>query len=235
MRNNKKKNSKDWLVIIIVLMIIIDVALVVLLMRACGSEGSGTADGPEPPPASGETQPGGTEDPAEAPEEEEPGGEPETGTPEEEEPAEEPEEESSEEPAEEPEEETPEAVSSSGSFASDTGSGLNIVVDWHAVKEGEKATLTVTMSARSYSLHVSTIYGGASIAIGGDTYTLDTGPVSYDGSGLAVNALCSRTVELSMGGSETLDVDIFAIWNYGGTYSGVQFDNITALGTAHIG
>lgn len=232
MRNNKKKNSKDWLVIIIVLMIIIDVALVALLMRACGSEGGGTAD---EPPASGETQPGGAEDPAEAPEEEESGGEPETQTPEEEEPAEEPQEEPSEGPAEAPEEEAPEAVSSSGSFASDTGTGLNIVVDWHAVKKDGKATLTVAMSARSYSLHVSKIYGGASIAIGGDTDTLDTEPVSYDGSGLAVNALCSRTVELSMGGSETLDVDIFAIWNYGGTYSGVQFDNITALGTAHIG
>ena len=62
-------------------------------------------------------------------------------------------------------------VTASGSFASNTGTALNLFVSWSARMDafGNK-TLDVTVSSSSYSLYCSGAYNGVELNVNGMTY-----------------------------------------------------------------
>lgn len=112
----------------------------------------------------------------------------------------------------------------SGSFASDTGTGLNIRVDWYTLPGGQ--TLQLEVSCLSYSIYSAAQWQSVQLSVGGRSYAADSRAVSYDGSDLVVSPLASFTVDTPPSGSP-----ISVTWNYKGSYSGKELNEITASGT----
>ena len=120
------------------------------------------------------------------------------------------------------------AVDTTGSFRSDSGTPLNIVVDWSLSGSGSERTLVVTVYAESYSLHSVGAWHGGSLTIGGQTYYFDTEAIDYDGPGQGTNLLGTVTANI---GSLSLPAQAELSWHFQGTYGDVELDSITATGT----
>ena len=127
------------------------------------------------------------------------------------------------EETEEPEE-TPVPVEASGSFRSDTGTYLNLLVDWSAVSSGENTVaLTVKYSVQSYSIFTAASPGNLVLSVNGKTYTASCPAINYDGADLAVTPLATFNAEVPRG-----TVTLNAVWHFKGSYSGTELDDITA-------
>lgn len=129
---------------------------------------------------------------------------------------------------EEPQEPDMPAVDISGSARSNTGTGLNLVVNWSAAygTESETGTLTVRVSAESYSFFTSALYDAVELSVNGETYKAASGAVSYDGKDLITSPLAEFTVEVPRG-----TVSYAVTWHYKGSYSGVDLEDISAAGS----
>lgn len=124
----------------------------------------------------------------------------------------------------------PSAEEVSGSFRSDTGTGLNILVEWMAYPTGDgKYRMAVDVSTVSYSFFTDALFESVEIKVGEDRYFLSSAKVDYDGTDLAVTPLASKTLETGSG-----SVPVSVVWSYKGTYSGVELESITASGTAQL-
>ena len=124
----------------------------------------------------------------------------------------------------------PVTVSASGSFASDTGTYLNLLVEWSAYTDaGGNNKLTVDVSAMSYAFYTDSLYNAIELTIGGETWYFNSPAVSYDGRELAVTPMVSNTIDAPAGNTA-----ISVVWNYKGSYSGVELEKISAKGTAYI-
>ena len=125
-------------------------------------------------------------------------------------------------------------LTASGSFSSDTGTGLNIVVDWSAGKVEEGfVVMDVVLYVDSMSLNLSSIYNGATLTINGDKFTFTTPVLDIEGDGPSKSELCRTHIKLpySEGG---MSVPIEAVWNFNGSYSGVELKILSASGQADI-
>ena len=116
----------------------------------------------------------------------------------------------------------------SGSFASQTGTGLNLLVSWSAVSDafGGK-TLNVTVSATSYSLYSGALANSVELRVNGMVYTATPNAINYSGSALASNVLAGFSIPNAAG-----PASITASWRFNGNYSGVALNTITASGVA---
>lgn len=154
------------------------------------------------------------------------------------EPSEEPEEtpEPSPEPSEEPEEspapseEPLQNISASGSFASDTGTGLNLQVDWSAYSAEDGIMLQVDVGASSYSFFTSALYNAIELTVNGITYYANSPEIAIEDNELQLTPMAGFTIPVEAG-SASIDV----VWHYRGSYSGVELEEITASGSAYIG
>jgi len=127
--------------------------------------------------------------------------------------------------------EPPQPVDQSGSFRSNTGTGLNLVVDWSAYGTGgDTVKLTVSFSAESYSFYTASLYQSLVLNVNGATYSANSPNISYDGADLQKTPMTTFTVEVPHG-QTTLD----AVWYYKGSYSGVEMTEITAGTTISLG
>lgn len=119
---------------------------------------------------------------------------------------------------------------SDGSFQSNTGTNLNLIVSWRAEDQGNGTTrLYVVGSVSSYSLQVastqvSITYGSSSTTATGSAISLEDG-VSRTESGLF-----SATLDVPSGTTDTLTVN----WAFKGSYSGVSLPNIQASGQISV-
>ncbi|MGN1002919.1 MAG: hypothetical protein ACI4PC_09120 [Oscillospiraceae bacterium] len=127
---------------------------------------------------------------------------------------------------------TPKPVASaSGSFVSNTGTGLNMKVVWETYTAADgSAKLRVDVYATHYSFNTSALYNAVTVTIGGRAYSMNSAEVSYDGDALAESLIATCTVDAPAGGV-TIDV----VWDYRGSYSGVELETIEASGYASIG
>ena len=126
--------------------------------------------------------------------------------------------------------EPPAPMDISGSFRSDTGTGLNLLVDWGARSTaGETVTLIVNFSAQSYSFYTSALYNSLELTVNGKTSSANSPNVSYDGGDLMTTPLATFTVEVPRG-TTTLD----AVWHYKGSYSGKDLTDIAASATIDL-
>lgn len=121
----------------------------------------------------------------------------------------------------------------SGSFSSDTGTKLNMQIEWIAYDNGNGNTvLAVTGSVSSYSLYLASIYDGATIRLGDYSTTITTRAINQDdNSGPSTNPIFLTTLTVPKG----TEGDMTVVWRYGGTYSGVSLPTIEASGYVSAG
>ena len=122
------------------------------------------------------------------------------------------------------------AAIATGSFASNSGTNLNILVSWSAFDiGGGLRKMEIAVSSTSYSLDSASLVNGVDLAVNGTHYTANSAAVSYHGNSLATSPLASFTVQVP-GGAVNLSVT----WNFKGSYGGVALESITASGTATV-
>ena len=119
---------------------------------------------------------------------------------------------------------------SSGSFSSQTGTSLNILVSWSVAMDGlGMKTLYVTVSSMSYALYSGALSNGVELTVNGMMYTATPNAVNYSGNSLATNVLASFAILNAVGPAQ-----INAVWHFNGTYSGIAINAITAYGIANF-
>ena len=117
-----------------------------------------------------------------------------------------------------------------GSFSSNSGTKLNILVNWSAYDiGGGQRKLEISVAATSYSLTSSALYNGVLLTVNGAQYVASSAAINYQGSTLTTTPLASFTVQVPAG-----SVSLAATWNFKGSYSGMPLENITATGTANV-
>ena len=119
------------------------------------------------------------------------------------------------------------SVVSSGSFASNTGTQLNVLVNWSVMSDayGQK-TLNVDVCSTSYSLYCSG--GGVELSVNGMVYTANGPAINYGGNTMVTNRLASFSIPNVSGA-----VSLSAVWHFNGSYSGVPIGDIRASGIAN--
>lgn len=127
-------------------------------------------------------------------------------------------------PVETPEPTETPVPDASGRFASDTGTGLNIRVDWYTLPGGQR--LQVDVFCVSYSIYSAAQWQSVQLSVDGQTYAADSRAVSYDGKDQVASPLASFTVDAPPSGSP-----ITVTWNYKGSYSGQDLNEIVASGS----
>lgn len=120
------------------------------------------------------------------------------------------------------------SVLASGSFASSTGTQLNLLVNWsvQADSYGQK-TLYVDVCSTSYSLYCSG--GGVELTANGMLYTAQGPAINYGGRTMVTNRLASFSIPGVSGA-----VNLNAVWHFNGSYSGVPISDIRANGVANV-
>lgn len=127
---------------------------------------------------------------------------------------------------------TPVQSEASGSFRSDTGTGLNIQVDWRAYPSADAGyRLDVDVSVLSYSFYTDALFDSIELDVGGSKAYQSSPKVSYDGKELAVTPLATYSTYTN---AVSCTVPITATWNYKGSYSGVELERISASGSAQL-
>ena len=116
---------------------------------------------------------------------------------------------------------------SSGSFASNTGSKINIVVKWAKTKSNSGETmLKMDVTANISALDVSAHKNAFKINVGGKTYYKNIKKIKFSSKKPKEIILTSITVPLE-DGEQAVKVS----WKFNGTYSGKKLGTITAAGT----
>lgn len=121
----------------------------------------------------------------------------------------------------------PGTVVSSGSFASNSGTSVNLLVNWTVQSDGYGArNLYVDVSATSYALYSRSV--GIDLTANGVLYSASSAPVSYGGTAQTTNHLASFVVPNVSG-----PVNLSVAWHFNGTLSGVPVGDIRAVGVAN--
>lgn len=121
-------------------------------------------------------------------------------------------------------------LTGSGSFMSNTGTSLNIVVNWYAgVDNFGNRGLMVVVSATSGNLMAGAIANSVELNVNGMMYAASNNAVNYMGGGMTTNTLATFTIPNVYG-----TVSITAVWHFNGTYGGVPIGSIMASGYASV-
>lgn len=117
-------------------------------------------------------------------------------------------------------------VGNSGRFTSDTGTGLELLVDWTSyTDENGTDMVRLDVSIESYSIYVGSRVNGLVVTLGGETKKLNTGEIIYTTGPRKTFLLGSCTMELP---SATAQAQVS--WDFFGTYKDTPMDQITASG-----
>ena len=117
-------------------------------------------------------------------------------------------------------------ATNSGQFTSSTGTGLELIVDWqtYTTSDGTKM-VRFDVSIACYSINVGSRVDGIHITMDGVTKSFDSVEVTSSG-GKNTYQLASCTLEMA---GDSADVSV--AWDFRGTYSGKQMEQVTASGT----
>lgn len=126
-------------------------------------------------------------------------------------------------------------VSGSGSFTSDTGTPLNLLVKYSAsAKSGSEVNITFDLYLNCYTINATPKPGGASVTFNGKTYTMSTPEISSSSATPTSVKLCSTTVTVPLAAGESISVPVSASWAFGGKYSDIDLAAIDAAGTLAV-
>ena len=119
-------------------------------------------------------------------------------------------------------------VIAEGRFSSDTGTSMNMNVNWVAYDDGSgSAVIALTGTVTSYSLQLASLYDAVTLEMAGYSVTCNTRSIYLeDGVGQTTSPLFYTTLTVPIGTS----ADMTAVWRYGGSYSGVSLETVTATG-----
>ena len=121
-------------------------------------------------------------------------------------------------------------LTGSGSFMSNTGTSLYIVVNWYAgVDNFGNHGLMVVVSATSGNLMANAIANSVELSVNGMMYAASNNAISYMGGGMTTNTLASFTIPNVYG-----NVSINAVWHFNGNYGGTPIGSICASGSAYV-
>lgn len=211
--------------VFIVLLLLVVIAAAALSLWLFFHRDGGTAE-PSPPPVMTPERtvpPERTPEPAPVPESPEPAESPEPEPEPAETPAPTPK--PAETPAPTP---TPHPADASGSFASDTGTALNLLVNWTVYTDAAGSRkLEVALSATHYSLRTDVSSQALALTVNGQRYSADCPAIDYDGGERTVTPLHTFTLDAPSGSA-----DIEAVWHFKGSYSGEELEQLTASGMA---
>ena len=123
----------------------------------------------------------------------------------------------------------------SGTFTSESPvQGLNLITDWKATTvDNDTVSVTVTVSTQSYSLHLEANQS-LKVTFNGESVSLNTPAVTYDGTALEKNELASTTFTVSLPTGSSNSYTLTADWHFGGTYMNTAIENLTCTGTVSI-
>ena len=114
----------------------------------------------------------------------------------------------------------------SGRFTSDTGTGLELLVDWTTyTDENGTDMVRFDISIESYSIYVGSRINGLVITMDGRTKKLDSGEITYASGPKKTFLLGSCTMEML---SATAHAEVS--WDFFGSYKDTPMDRITASG-----
>ena len=117
-------------------------------------------------------------------------------------------------------------VGNSGRFTSDTGTGLELLVDWTTyTDENGTDMVRFDISIESYSIYVGSRINGLVITMDGRTKKLDSGEITYASGPKKTFLLGSCTMEML---SATAHAEVS--WDFFGSYKDTPMDQITASG-----
>lgn len=121
-------------------------------------------------------------------------------------------------------------LTGSGSFMSNTGTSLNIIVNWYAgIDIYGNHGLLINVSATSGNLVAGSLLNGVEVSVNGMTYAASNNAINYMGGSMTTNPLASFTIPNIYG-----NVSITAVWHFNGTYGGVPIGSIYASGMASV-
>lgn len=118
-----------------------------------------------------------------------------------------------------------------GSFRSDSGTYLNIVVKWTTVDNGGTPSLKLDVYAESYALSTGDRISDVVFNVGGATYYASSKAIHTDSAVLTESYLGSATADVTAGA----DVAVSVTWYFNGSYSNKEISTIVAEDTIHIG
>lgn len=121
-----------------------------------------------------------------------------------------------------------------GRIRSDTGKGINLILDWTAVSQPDaKVDFSIIVYLESYG--VGTIAQPLTISVGTESVTLSGAPISYDGaSGVQAYELGRATLTSDLAAGATGSFLIAASWQFNGSYSEQYFANLTCEETVTL-
>ncbi|MBR6208999.1 MAG: hypothetical protein IKQ69_08360 [Oscillospiraceae bacterium] len=122
-------------------------------------------------------------------------------------------------------------MESSGSFRTDTGTYLNLVVDYSVKREGEKATLTLYAYTESYSLFTEARHDDLRFVIDGVTTYATAGAITVEADEGLTKTLIGK-VEADVAPESSVRVDV--TWEFLGVIGGKSIDRLTASTTLDI-
>jgi hypothetical protein len=121
-------------------------------------------------------------------------------------------------------------LTGSGSFMSNTGTSLNIVVNWYAgVDNFGNRGLMVVVGATSGNLMASAIANSVELNVNGMMYAASNNAINYMGGAMTTNTLATFIIPNVYG-----TVSITASWRFNDTYGGVSIGSIVASGYANV-
>ena len=119
----------------------------------------------------------------------------------------------------------------SGSFKSDTKTGLNIRAEWSAkTVSGTQVQVDIVIYAQHYSLSTSAIPKSVNIVLDGQYISLDAPAIKYDGTGSTSTELASRSFIIDLAPGDTRELKLSVEWAYNGRYGGVSLKDIECGG-----
>ena len=123
----------------------------------------------------------------------------------------------------------------SGTFKSDTGTGLNLRADWSAKTVSDsKIEITIKVSVDSYAIHLQAVPYAVKLNVNGEYVSMDAPAVDYDGSAATNTVFGSKTFTVNLSSGSSANIPVAVEWHFGGTYGGEQVDVIECGGTISV-
>ena len=117
-------------------------------------------------------------------------------------------------------------------IASDTGTGLNLVIEYSV---GEKIDgfreIHVDVYIESYSLNVTARGNTNYVRVGDETCYFSTDAISYDGTAKKMTHVASHTFTTD---TDNATLPIYALWNFNGVYSDKPISAIIVENTINL-
>ena len=122
-----------------------------------------------------------------------------------------------------------------GTLRTSTGTALNIIVQWSAVRnEGEDfATLKLDLAIEHKEINAN--YFSGIMSVNGKTFHFMSPFYQYNSSTLTREWLCPAEVRIPLKAGESKFVDVSVSWNFIGTVEGRSYNGLSLKGKIPIG